>query len=232
MKFRDRVDAGRRLADELQHLRVENVVVLGLPRGGVPVAFEVAQALGAPLDVIVVRKLGVPFHPEFGMGAIGEDGVRVLDREVLRLAGIDEAELAVVERRERAEVERRARHFRGDRSRVPLKGCTAVVVDDGIATGSTARAACQVARAQGAARVVLAVPVAPRSAITELAGVADEMVCLEIPEFFFAVGECYQDFSQTSDEEVVAVLQRAATEVPATASASADPPVRDKEVEV
>ena len=161
MVFADRVDAGRRLAARLGHLRGEPVVVLGLPRGGVPVAFEVAAALGAPLDVIVVRKLGVPFQPELGMGAIGEDGARIINDEIVRLAGVTDRQLAEVESRERAELERRALRFRGDRPRVPLEGRIAVVVDDGIATGSTARAACQVARAHGAARVVLAVPVAP-----------------------------------------------------------------------
>jgi len=159
--FVDRADAGRRLAASLQHLRGEPVVVLGLPGGGVPVAFEVAKALGAPLDVIVVRKLGVPFQPELGMGALGEDGVRLVDCDVVRQAGVSERDLDVVEARERAELERRARRFRAGRPHLALAGCTAVVVDDGIATGSTARAACRVARAHGASRVVLAVPVAP-----------------------------------------------------------------------
>jgi len=235
--FVDRVDAGRRLADRLQHLRGQDVVVLGLPRGGVPVAFEVAQALDAPLDVIVVRKLGVPFQPELGMGAIGEDGVRIINHEIVQLAHVTDAELAEVEQRERAELERRARRFRGDRPRVALAGKTAVVVDDGIATGSTARAACQVARAQGASRVVLAVPVAPSGWTARLEGVADELVCLETPEPFFAIGQWYADFSQTADEDVVDCLDRHAT-APAVAAAAgtptaaADPPGRDEEVEV
>ena len=159
MSFLDRTDAGRRLAQRTLHLRGENVVVLGLPRGGVPVAAEVARALRAPLDVIVVRKLGVPVQPELGMGAIGEGGVRIINPEVVAIAHVTDAEIAAVERRERAELERRARRFRGERRRTPLTGRTAIIIDDGIATGSTARAACQVARAQGAARVVLAVPV-------------------------------------------------------------------------
>src|SRR5690606_13759866 len=142
MFFADRVDAGRRLASRLQHLRDESVVVLGLPRGGVPVASEVARALDAPLDVIVVRKLGVPFQPELGMGAIGEDGVRIIIDEIVRMAGVSISELAAVETRERAELERRAQRFRGGRPRAALAGRTAVIVDDGIATGSTARAAC------------------------------------------------------------------------------------------
>ena len=145
--FRDRVDAGRQLAEELkQRHGHEDVVVVGLPRGGVPVAFEVARELGAPLDVILVRKLGVPYQPELGMGAIGEDGVRVLNDRVLAVAGVGEGEVAAVERSERAELERRALRFRSDRPRASLVGRSVVVVDDGIATGSTARAACQVAR--------------------------------------------------------------------------------------
>jgi len=210
MPFLDRSDAGRRLANRMLHLRGEDVVVLALPRGGVPVAAEVARALGAPLDVIVVRKLGVPVQPELGMGAIGEGGVRIINPEVVAITHVTDAEIAAVERRERAELDRRARRFRGDRPRTPLTGRTAIIIDDGIATGSTARAACQVARAQGAARVVLAVPVAPPSACSALAADADEVICLETPGHFLAIGEWYQDFSQTSDREVVSLLQRAA----------------------
>jgi putative phosphoribosyl transferase len=184
MFFADRLDAGRRLAARLQHLRTEPVVVLGLPRGGVPVASEVAKALAAPLDVIVVRKLGVPFQPELGMGAIGEDGVRIINDKVVRMAGVSESALAAVEVRERAELERRARRFRGDRHRVPLQRRTAVIVDDGIATGSTARAACRVARAQGADRVVLAIPVAPPDWEARIGGDADECIALDTPQPF------------------------------------------------
>ena len=212
MSFLDRSDAGRRLANRMLHLRGEDVVVLALPRGGVPVAAEVARALGAPLDVIVVRKLGVPVQPELGMGAIGEGDVRIINPEVVAIAHVTDAEIAAVERRERAELDRRARRFRGDRPRTPLAGRTAVIIDDGIATGSTARAACQVARAQGAARVVLAVPVAPPSACAALAADADEVICLETPAHFLAIGEWYQDFSQTGDREVVSLLQRAAAD--------------------
>ena len=212
MPFLDRSDAGRRLANRMLHLRGEDVVVLALPRGGVPVAAEVARALGAPLDVIVVRKLGVPVQPELGMGAIGEGDVRIINPEVVAITHVTDAEIAAVERRERAELDRRARRFRGDRPRTPLAGRTAIIIDDGIATGSTARAACQVARAQGAARVVLAVPVAPPSACSALATDADEVICLETPGHFLAIGEWYQDFSQTSDREVVSLLQRAAAE--------------------
>ena len=209
MRFRDRSDAGRRLASRLQFLRNEDVVVLGLPRGGVPVAAEVARALGAPLDVILVRKLGVPAQPELGLGAIGESEARVINPEVVRYAHVSEAEIAQVERKERAELQRRAQRFRGDAPHQPLAGRTAVIVDDGIATGSTARAACQVARALGAATVVLAAPVAPPGSDRTLRGDADEVICLEMPARFLAIGEWYEDFAQTSDEEVVALLRAA-----------------------
>ena len=209
MRFHDRSDAGRQLASRLLPLRDEDVVVLGLPRGGVAVAAEVARALSAPLDVILVRKLGVPVQPELGMGAIGEGDARVINADVVRYAGVSEAEITAVERRERFELERRIKRFRGDTPREPLAGRIAVLVDDGIATGSTARAACQVARAQGAARVVLAVPVAPPSSEAALAGDADELVCLETPHRFLAIGEWYEDFSQTRDEEVVSLLRAA-----------------------
>jgi putative phosphoribosyl transferase len=234
MVFVDRVDAGRRLATRLQHLRTEPVVVLGLPRGGVPVAFQVARALGAPLDVIVVRKLGVPFQPELAMGAIGERGVRIVNDDVVRMTGVSEDEFAAVEARERGELERRARRFRGDRASAPLEGRTALIVDDGVATGSTARAACQVARALGARRVVLAVPVAPSGWTTRIGGDADELVALVTPEPFWAIGQFYDDFSQTPDDEVVAYLARA-TEVggpPSGSPPDADPLVRYEEVDV
>jgi len=212
MRFRDRIDAGRHLAEVVRSAGIgeDDAVVLGLPRGGVPVAFEVARALSAPLDVIVVRKLGVPFQPELAMGAIGEGGVRVENEEVLRTCGLDSSDVGMVERRERPELERRAREYRGDHPRVDLRGRCAVIVDDGIATGSTARAACQVARAHGAARVVLAVPVASRSAVMALRDVCDQMLCVEVPEPFYAVGEWYRDFSQTSDDQVVDLLRLAA----------------------
>jgi putative phosphoribosyl transferase len=234
MPFVDRRDGGRRLAERLTFLCGEDLVVLGLPRGGVPVAFEVARMLAAPLDVIVVRKLGVPFQPELGMGAIGEGGVRVINDEVVRMAGVTPNELAEVEQRERGELDRRARRYRGNRPRVPLAGRTAVVIDDGIATGSTARAACQVAKAQGAARVILAAPVAPASTMEEL-GHEVEVVCVEAPEHFWAIGQWYRDFNQTSDEEVTRLLSESAR--PAPVSVAADPPgsdlaIQGEEVEV
>lgn len=209
MYFTDRRDAGRRLARELDHLRGEDTVVLGLPRGGVPVAAEVADALDAPLDVVLVRKLGVPFQPELAMGAIGEDGVRVLNHEVLDAAGIGDAELAGVQARQAAELDRRARTYRRGRTRIDLRGRTAVLVDDGLATGSSARVACQAARAGGAARVVLAVPVAPHGWTARMSGAADELVCPHTPFDFQAVGQFYRDFTQTTDEEVVACLDAA-----------------------
>jgi uncharacterized protein (TIGR00369 family) len=169
----------------------------------------VARALDAPLDVILVRKLGVPAQPELGLGAIGESGARVINSEVVRYAHVSEEQIAQVEAKERVELQRRAQRFRGDAPHVPLAGRTAIIVDDGIATGSTARAACQVARALGAAAVVLAVPVAPPSADRTLRGDADEVICLEMPDRFLAIGEWYEDFAQTSDEEVVALLRAA-----------------------
>jgi len=238
MGFIDRADAGRQLAAQLGHLRGQHVVVLGLPRGGVPVAFEIARALGAPLDVIVVRKLGVPFQPELGMGAIGEDGVRVLNEEVISECGISPADVAAVEARERAELERRASLYGRHRTRPSLAGCTAVVVDDGIATGSTARAACQVVRAHGAARVVLAVPVAPPGWAARIAGDADEFVCVETPRAFFGIGQFYADFAQTTDAEVNACLARSAGPAsdgpvaPGPADPRHDQRARDSDVEV
>jgi putative phosphoribosyl transferase len=209
--FADRFDAGRRLARQLATLRgnellAESLVVLGLPRGGVPVAYEIARALGAPLDVIVVRKIGVPSQPELAMGAIGEGAVRIVNEVVARRAGVSRAEFAEVEARERIELARRAARYRGNRDRIPVAGCTALIVDDGIATGSTARAACQVARAQRAARVILAVPIAPPSTIHGLREVADEVISLECPEQFLAIGQFYDDFTATSDDEVVRLL--------------------------
>jgi len=236
MVFADRDDAGRRLAARLGHLRGEPVVVLGLPRGGVPVAFQVARALGAPLDVIVVRKLGVPFQPELGMGAVGEDGVRVINPEIVDLAGVSENVLAAVQAREQAEVDTRAGWYRPVRPREPPGGRVAVVAGDGIATGSTARAACQIARVLGAARVVLAVPVAPPGWQARIGAEADELVCVSTPRGFRAIGQFYARFPQVSDEEVIACLEHAAVPPsPAQAStmraaAAAETPGREQEV--
>jgi putative phosphoribosyl transferase len=221
--FSDRIDAGRRLVEQLIHLENrDDVVVLGLPRGGVPVAYEVATRLNAPLDVIVVRKLGVPYQPELAMGAIGEEGVRILDARIVSIAGVSEYELASVEGRERAELRRRVELFRRGRPRVPLDGKVAVIVDDGIATGSTIKAACRVARGLGAARVVVAAPVAPTDAAERLAGDADEVVVVEQPLSFDAIGQFYYNFNQTTDDEVTSLLERA-TKAP-VGSEAADPP--------
>ena len=210
--FRDRVEAGRHLAEVVRDAGIggDQYVVLGLPRGGVPVADEVRRAIGAPLDVIVVRKLGVPFQPELAMGAIGEDGVRVYNQGVLASIALDALDVDAIEGRERIELERRARRYRGNRPRLDLRGRGVVIVDDGIATGSSARAACQVARALGATRIVLAVPVVPRAAIAALRDVCDEVLSVAVPEPFYAVGEWYEDFSPTSDDEVVELLSDAA----------------------
>lgn len=209
MIFTDRVDAGRRLAGCLAHLRGRDIVVLALPRGGVPVAFEVAEALHAPLDVIIVRKLGLPDHAELGMGAIGEGGARIVNREVMRLARVDATQLAAVETRERAVLAQRARLLRGGRPPTALTGRTAVIVDDGVATGSTALAACEEARARGATHIVLAVPVASPDVIQWLRSAADEVVSVLTPEWLVSVGQWYDDFTPTTDRQVVDLLDRA-----------------------
>ncbi len=210
MLYRDRAEAGRRLGEALSHLKPEQPVVLGLPRGGVAVGFEVAAALGAPLDVLLVRKVGVPFQPELAMGALGEGGVVVVNEDVVRSTGLGPAEFAAVQKAEQAELDRRAALYRAGRPPVPLMGRVAVIVDDGVATGSTARAACRVARAAGASRVVLAVPVGPSRVGSAFTGVADEVVCLARPAGFLAIGEAYLDFSPTTDDQVVELLARAA----------------------
>ncbi len=187
----------------------ERPIVLALPRGGVPVAAEVARSLGAPLDVIVVRKLGVPFQPELGFGAIGEGGIRVLDHDLIRRIHLSERDIAEVEANERRELHRRVRLYRGGRPPTDVVGRTVVIVDDGLATGGTARAAVQVVRAMGARRIVLAVPVAPSGTVRELESEADQVVCLVTPSPFYGVGQWYDDFSQTSDDEVADLLLQA-----------------------
>ncbi len=232
--FEDRVDAGRQLGRRLAELRGQDVVVLGLPRGGVPVAFEVAAALDAPLDVIVVRKLGLPYQPELAMGAIGEGGAKVLEEHVLAHSRVDDAELRAVEDHERAMLEARVVRFRKGRSRLDLTGRIALVVDDGIATGSTARVACRIARQQGAARVILAVPVAPAETLAALTE-PDDVVCLATPPQFTAVGYHYRDFSPTEDDEVVKLLDLAAERLkdqPAAPRDAAAAPAADNDEEV
>ncbi|MGF1667391.1 MAG: phosphoribosyltransferase [Acidimicrobiia bacterium] len=208
--FHDRVDAGRRLAERIRSTDLDDPVVLGLPRGGVVVAAEVAEALRSPLDVLIVRKLGLPFQPELAMGAIGEDWVEILDWATIEAAGVTDLEVAGVIRKERAEMERRSLRYRGNRPPVALEGRTALIVDDGIATGSTARAACRIARARGAARVVVAVPVATPHTVARMEHECDDLVCLRTPIDFAAVGQFYNHFDPVSDEEVEAVLDRCA----------------------
>lgn len=209
MVFSDRTEAGWLLGRRLAGTGLaDDAVVCGLPRGGVSVASQVAAALGAPLDVLLVRKLPVPFRPELAMGAIGEGGVRVVDEQVVRRGRVTAAALAAVEARERAVLDRRARRYRRVAPRLSIAGHGVVIVDDGVATGSTARAACAVARAAGAARVVVAVPVAPAGWEAVVGPVADELVCLESAKWFFAVGQFYEDFSQVTDAQVLALLER------------------------
>ncbi|HEU4513850.1 MAG TPA: phosphoribosyltransferase [Nocardioidaceae bacterium] len=230
--YANRAEAGRELARSLKHLRGPDLVVLGLPRGGVPVAYEVARELDAPLDVIVVRKLGVPFQPELAMGAVGEEGILVLNRDVVRLAHVSEEEMASVERRELAVVAERAARFRAGRPRRSLDGKTALIVDDGVATGATARAACRVARALGAHRVVLGVPVGPPETEERFRDEVDELVCPDMPFGFYAVGQFYRDFSQTSDDEVTSLLTRRAAEVESVRVAEEPTAAIDEDVEI
>ena len=206
--FADRIDAGQQLARELERLCIEDPVILGLPRGGVPVAFEVARVLAAPLDVIVVRKLGVPSQPELAIGAIGENDVQVLNRNIIALAGVSQEELGAVQARERSLLEARVACLRPGGARTDLAGRTVVIVDDGIATGSTARAACRVARQLGAAKIIVAVPVAPAKTLKNFAE-ADALACVSAPESFSAVGAHYRDFTATTDDEVMVLLDLA-----------------------
>jgi putative phosphoribosyl transferase len=210
MIFRDRLAAGRLLADALEPFRAERPVVLGLARGGMPVAFEVARRLGAALDVMIVRKIGAPGSPEYALGAIAESGAVYVNRETMREFGVGDEWLANVAAREGAELARRTRAYRGERPMLELAGRTVIVVDDGVATGATARAAGRAARQLGAARVVLAVPVIAAASATELRPEFDVLVAIEQPEAFFAVSQFYERFEQLSDEDVVAYLQRAA----------------------
>lgn len=214
LPFRDRTEAGRLLAERVVHYKSKtDVEVLGLTRGGVPVAAEVAVALQAPLDVIVVRKIGVPFQPELAMGAIAGDCTQVLDKGLVRSLGITDQEVKAVTAREQAELERRERLYRGDRPALDLKGRTAIVVDDGLATGSTMLAAVAFARKRSAKRVVLAVPVASIEAVEKLRDRVDECVCLATPDPFFAVGDWYRDFLPVDDTEVIKLMEESARRI-------------------
>ena len=206
MKFTNRADAGSQLATRLLAWRDSNAVVLGLPRGGVPVAAEVARVLHAPLDVVPVRKLGVPYQPELAFGAIGEGGVRVIEHDTVKSTGMLKSEAAEVETCEERALRARVHHLRAIQPAVPMLGRTAIVVDDGIATGATAKAACMSARRRGASRVVLAVPVAPIDWRENIGDAADECVCVSEEPHFFGVGQFYVDFGQVSDDEVDRLL--------------------------
>jgi len=210
MSFQNRTEAGQRLAAALAQYRDQKPVVLALPRGGVPVAAEIATALNAPLDLVLVRKIGVPFQPELAMGAVVDGGAPIVVRneDVIRMAGIGEAEFKSVCDSELAEIERRRRRYLGSRERIDITDRTAIVVDDGIATGATTRAALRATRARKPRRLVLAVPVAPTESVAELRTEADDVVCLEDHEFFGAIGFYYADFRQLSDQDVVAALER------------------------
>ncbi len=210
MSFRNRSDAGRQLAKALAGYKDQRPVILALPRGGVPVAAQVAAALNAPLDLILVRKIGVPFQPELAMGAVVDGGAPIIVRnqDVIRLAGIDESEFKAVCDDELAEIERRRQRYLGSRNRVDVSGRTAIVIDDGVATGATTRAALRATRMRNPKRLVLAVPVAPTDSLSALRGDADDVVCLEDHEFFGAIGVYYADFSQVPDEEVIEILKR------------------------
>lgn len=208
--FKNRSHAGQRLAEELRHFAGRpNVLVLGLPRGGVPVAFEVAKALGAPLDVFLVRKLGVPGHEELAMGAIASGGTRVLNEDVTQALEIPDRVIDAVAAREQQELERRERLYRGDRPRPDFRGRTVILVDDGLATGASMRAAVEALRAQNPGRIVVAVPTAAPEICQSFEEVVDEIICTSTPQPFFGVGNWYEDFSQTSDEEVRDLLEEA-----------------------
>src|SRR5881628_2919080 len=209
--FANRTEAGRLLAKKLvKYAGRDDVIVLGLPRGGVPVAFEVAQRLGAPLDVFIVRKLGVPGFEELAVGAIASGGVRVLNEDVMRALPNADQIIEDVTAKEMAEVERREQSYRDGRPAPELRDRVAILVDDGLATGATMRAAIKALRQRGAAKIVVAVPVGPPDTCREFEDEADEVICASAPEFFQAVGQYYEDFSQTSDEEVRELLARAA----------------------
>lgn len=223
--FENRHEAGRRLAAHLEDLRADEPVVVGLPRGGVPVARAIADALDAPLDIVVVRKLGAPFHPELGLGAIAEGGMSVLNEPIVRALQLEDKDIDPVVESEHAELERRVRCYRADRPPLDLKDRVVVLVDDGIATGFTAVAAARALRRRGARRIVLAVPVGPPEVEERLANEVDQVVCLETPPEFFAVGAYYEHFDQVSDEQVIDLLRPAPPdEAQRVRAAEADPP--------
>ncbi len=210
--FQDRSDAGRQLAAKLLHLKDKQPVVLALPRGGVPVGFEIAKALAAPLDLVLVRKIGAPWQPELAVAAVvdGEEPQTVENPDVMQALGLSEDFIKEEAARQLKEIERRRQMYLGDRARIEVKGRTAILVDDGIATGATTRAALKAVRRAGPARLVLAVAVAPPDTVELLRPEADEVVCLDTPHYFGAISLFYADFHQVSDDEVVELLDRAA----------------------
>jgi putative phosphoribosyl transferase len=220
MFFEDRAEAGKKLATALAEHRDlgDDPLVLALPRGGVPVAFEVAKALGIALDVFLVRKLGVPSREEYAMGAIASGGIRVLNEEVVRMLSIPDGVVEEITRRERKELERREKAYRGDRPKPKLAGRTLIIVDDGLATGATMRAAVRAARAEHPAKIIVAVPTASPETCSSLGDLVDEIVCLSTPSPYTAVGAWYENFSQTTDEEVIDLLQRAENTMSSTTS--------------
>jgi len=210
MIFRDRTEAGQVLASKLtKYLNQVDTVILALPRGGVPVAYEIGKELGLPVDIFVVRKLGVPGHEELAMGAIASGGVRHINRDVVDQLRIESETIDVASRREQKEIERRERLYRGQRPPVDVRNKTVILVDDGLATGSTMRAAIAALRQHRPARIVVAVPAAAPQTCSEIADEVDEIICAATPETFYAVGQWYQDFSQTTDDEVRELLARA-----------------------
>jgi putative phosphoribosyl transferase len=219
--FKNRTEAGQLLAEKLNaYANRPDVLVLALPRGGVPVAYEVARALNAPLDVFLVRKLGLPGHKELAMGAIATGGVRVLNSEVVRSYDIPDILIDAVAATEQAELNRRERAYRGDRPPLDVRGRTVILIDDGLATGSTMRAAVAALKKQQPARIVVAVPIAPPETCDELRDEVDEVVCAATPEPFYALGLWYEDFSQTSDQEVRSLLEQAGRERSVSAKGS------------
>jgi putative phosphoribosyl transferase len=210
MPFKDRSDAGRKLAKALVGYKKQQPVILALPRGGVPVAAEVCAVLNAPLDLILVRKIGVPFRPELAMGAVVDGSVPVVVRneDVIQTANIDESTFNAICDSELAEIEQRRKRYLGSRDRVEISGCTAIVIDDGVATGATTRAALRATRMRNPQKLVLAVPVAPTSTVAELRQETDDIICLEDHEFFVAISAYYADFSQVSDDEVIEFIKQ------------------------
>jgi putative phosphoribosyl transferase len=221
-RFADRRSAGRQLAAQLLPLAGRHLVVVGLPRGGVPVAEEIATALAAPLEILAVRKLGAPHNPEYGIGAIVEDGTCVFDSEALAVLSIDNAALEKIVSRETVELQRRVEAYRGERKRLKLEGCTVIVVDDGVATGVTDTAALRALRRQRPGRLILAVPVCAPDSATRLRDEADEVICLLEPSLLYGVGQWYDDFSQVSDDEVIDALKRAGIRDLAARTTAAD----------